>query len=320
MPSPRLLVVLVALLAALGGAYLWLRDSSLVAVKRVTVVGVSGADAARIRNALNRAGRSMTTLDVHEKALNMAVAPFPVVKGLEVSTQFPHGMTIRVIEEVPVGVLVSSGAKTAVAADGTLLHDVPAPKSLPEIPLPATPGGSRITDKAAAEAVKLLAAAPYKLLGKVRQVTLTNPMGLVAELRNGPELYFGSANQLREKWQAVAAVLADPGSVGAVYIDVTDPSRPAAGSGTDHAPPANNGNASAAASATSAGGGTTATGAGTTSSGAGTTATAAGAAATAAGAAPAAAGATDQTGTAAAAATSDQGNAGGAQGTSTIGG
>jgi cell division protein FtsQ len=297
MPSLRLLVVVVALLAVLGGAYLWLRDSSLVAVKRVTVVGVSGPDAAGIRKALNRAGRSMTTLDVHMKALNMAVAPFSVVKSLEVSTQFPHGMTIRVIEEVPVGVLAFGGARTAVAGDGTLLHDVPAPSSLPEIPLSAAPGGSRVTDPGAAAAVKLLAAAPYRLLGKVRLVTMTDATGLVAQLRNGPRVYFGGANQLRAKWRAVVAVLADPGSVGAVYIDVTDPSRPAAGSGSDQA----------ATPSSSTGAGSTATAAGSATAAAGGAATtAAGTAPTAAGTATTAASATNQTGGATAPATAGQ--------------
>jgi hypothetical protein len=39
----------------------------------------------------------------------------------------------------------------------------------------------------------------------------------------------GDTRRLAAKWRAVVAVLADPGSVGASYIDVTDPGRPAAG-------------------------------------------------------------------------------------------
>jgi hypothetical protein len=55
----------------------------------------------------------------------------------------------------------------------------------------------------------------------------------VAQLRNGPSIYFGDANQLAAKWSAAVAVLADSGSAEAVYIDVTDPQRPAAGAGSD---------------------------------------------------------------------------------------
>ena len=56
--------------------------------------------------------------------------------------------------------------------------------------------------------------------------------GLVAQVRGGPSIYFGDATELpRAKWHPATAVLADPSSAGAAYIDVTDPVRPAAGAG-----------------------------------------------------------------------------------------
>ena len=51
-PSPRLIGAVLVVLVLLGGLYLWLRDSSLVAVQRVRITGVSGPDAGRIRAAL----------------------------------------------------------------------------------------------------------------------------------------------------------------------------------------------------------------------------------------------------------------------------
>ncbi len=81
-PSVRVVAVIVVVLVLAGGVWLWLRDSSLVAVKHVTVTGASGPDAARIRSALDAAARNMTTLDVHMDTLNTVVEPFPVVKGL----------------------------------------------------------------------------------------------------------------------------------------------------------------------------------------------------------------------------------------------
>ncbi len=59
--------------------------------------------------------------------------------------------------------------------------------------------------------------------------------GLEAQLRNGPKVYFGTDDDLGAKWAAAAAVLADSGSAGADYIDVTVASRPAAGAGSDTA-------------------------------------------------------------------------------------
>lgn len=252
LPRRTTVVAVLALVLVLGGAWLWLRDSSLVAVKRVSVTGVSGPDADRIRAALRTAALNMTTLDVHENTLNTVVQPFPVVKGLQVSTQFPHGMTIRVIEQVPVGALSFGGRRIAVAGDGTLLHDVRASASLPVIPVRVAPGGTRVSDRASARAVAVLAAAPYALLTHVTEVTTTTSHGLVAQLRSGPSVYFGSTAHLHEKWAAAAAVLADGGSAGALYIDVTDPQRPAAGSGSSSGSSSSAAGASASAATSTA--------------------------------------------------------------------
>jgi cell division protein FtsQ len=54
-------------------------------------------------------------------------------------------------------------------------------------------------------------------------------VGLVAELRAGPELRFGDPSRLPAKWIAAARVLAASGARGASYIDLRLPERPAAG-------------------------------------------------------------------------------------------
>ncbi len=230
--GPRVIgALLVAALVAAGG-WLWLRDSSFVAVRQVNIVGVSGPDASRIRSALTGAARGMTTLDVKMSALQTAVKPFPVVKHLTVTTSFPHTMRIDVAEQVPVAEVSAGGRQIAVSADGTLLHDAPSTGPLPTISVSVFPGGTHI-DRSLEPEVGLLAAAPYTLLAKVEQVSTDPTHGLVAALRNGPKIYFGDAANLSAKWSAATAVLASSTSTGAAYIDVTDASRPAAGAGTD---------------------------------------------------------------------------------------
>jgi cell division protein FtsQ len=249
----RILVGVVAALAVAAGAWVWLRNSSLVAVQRVTIVGVSGPDAGQIRSALDSAARSMTTLDVNMGALRTAVAPYPVVKQLHVSTGFPHRMRIQVTEQVPVAVISTDGQQTSVSADGTILHDVTPAGSLPTIALDVAPGGTHVSGAAMSE-IRLLAAAPYALLAKVAGASSDPTHGLVAQLRNGPKVYFGAGENLAAKWAAAAAVLADPGSGGADYIDVTDPSRPAAGAGPDTAANASGPSGQATSQGTSTGG------------------------------------------------------------------
>lgn len=240
-PRPRLrataprhsrpLLALLVLIALLAGVWLWLRDSSLVAVKRVSVSVQSGPDQGRIRSALIAAARTMTTLDVGMGELQMAIAPYPVVKHLRVSTQFPHGMRIDVIEQAPVATVLARGRTVAmVAGDGTLMRDATSTGGLlPAIALPVAPGGPHLTDRAALGAVAALAAAPFQLLARISQVSTIRAHGVVAQLRDGPSIYFGAPTRLQAKWSAAVAALADPGSAGASYVDVTDPDRPAAG-------------------------------------------------------------------------------------------
>ncbi|MBV9818648.1 MAG: FtsQ-type POTRA domain-containing protein [Solirubrobacterales bacterium] len=255
------MTLLVVGLALLGGGWLWLRHSSLAAVRHVSITGVSGPDAGRIRAALQAAARDMTTLDVAHGQFRTAVSPYPVVKKVRVSVRFPHGMTIRVLEQVAVATVLAAGQRIPVSADGTLLRDMTINGSLPVVPVSVDPGGTHVTGSIRA-IVRMLAAAPAPLLTKVGRGSADADHGLVAQLREGPALYFGGADALAAKWRAVAAVLSDPASAGADYIDVSDPSRPAAGTGSDSGtsiPSVSTGTPSSTASPTAPNAQTTAT-------------------------------------------------------------
>ncbi len=267
--------VLVSLSALLGGGWLWFRDSSLVSVKHVTVTGESGPDAAGIRSALLTAAKNMTTLDVNVSQLRTAVSPYPVVKSLQVSTDFPHGIRIHVVEQLPVAVVQVAGRTIAVAADGTLLPSLSSTSSLPVITLAVPPGGPRLTDPSSLAEVTALAAAPYQLLAKIGTIQSDPSHGLVAQLRGGPQVYLGDPDQLAQKWSAAVAVLGDSGSAGAAYIDVTDPRRPAAGAGAAAAASAAS---SLSATSSQSGAGSAQTNAGVASTGSGAAQTGSGSA------------------------------------------
>jgi hypothetical protein len=72
------------------------------------------------------------------------------------------------------------------------------------------------------------AAAPAALMGRITSVD-HGKQGIVVATRSGPRLIFGNDSRPAAKWAAVAAVLADPSSKGATYIDVRLPGRPVAG-------------------------------------------------------------------------------------------
>jgi cell division protein FtsQ len=202
------------------------------------------------------------------RALQTAVAPYPVVKGIDVSTQFPHGMSVRVSEQVPVAVVEAGGRSIPVAGDGTLLHDLRGNPRLPVISLSVVPGGTHLSGYALSEA-RLLAAAPYPLLGRLSQVGDGPAHGLTGQLRSGPSLYFGGGTELPAKWAAITEVLASSSSAGADYIDVSDPARPAAGTGSDSV--TDPGASASGASAAGTGSASTAPGAGVASGPSGAT-------------------------------------------------
>jgi cell division protein FtsQ len=233
-PPARAVAACACALALLGGGWLWLRDSGLVAVDDVSVTGLSGTEAPRVRAALEGAARDMTTLHLRPDQLRTAVEPYPSIMAVDAHADFPHGLRIVVHEHVAVAALAAGSDRVAVAADGTLLRGS-STGGLPVVAVAAPPPGDTLSDKRALRVVSLLAAAPPALRAKVSRV-YAGPRGLTAPLQDGPVLYFGGADRLRAKWAAAAQVLADRASAGATYIDLRLPERPAAGGLKDPTP------------------------------------------------------------------------------------
>jgi cell division protein FtsQ len=225
----RLACVAVLSLVAAAGYQFWLRDSALVAVDEVTVTGLTTADANRVKAALTATGKTMTTLRVDETALERAVDGFPVVRALEVTPDFPHGLDVHVVEYVPAALAVAESGRVRVAGDGTILRGVPVERRLPTIDVEGALGGERLLDPVARGAVAVAGRAPTALRGRIAAVERREGEGYVAVLREGPELIFGGATRLRSKWAAAARVLADLEARGASYVDLRIPGRPAVG-------------------------------------------------------------------------------------------
>lgn len=237
----RLRVVLLTMLVALpllGGGWLWLRHSSLVAVEHVQVRGLSaahGGQAGAIEAALDGAARGMSTLDVKAGALRAAVASYPIVRSVRARASLPHGLRIDVVEQPPVAALSVDGLRTAVAADGIVLGPGYLTGALPGLVAPRSArlagppaSGRRVRGASLLAALAVLGAAPARLAPAVTRAYLGSK-GVTLALRGGVLAYFGDATRPHAKWLSLARVLADPGSRGAIYVDVRLPERPAAG-------------------------------------------------------------------------------------------
>jgi cell division protein FtsQ len=241
------MIALLLALPLLGGGWVWLRHSPLVSVQHVQVSGVHGPEAGAIEAALIGAAKHMSTLDVRSGKLRSAVSPFRVVREVRAFPSFPHGLRIRVIEQLPVAALTVGGSRTAVAADGVVLGPALLSSSLPTLNADRQPpAGRRVESPALLAPLIVLGAAPASLAKVVARV-FNGPKGLSAVMRGGLLVYFGGALRPHAKWLSLASVLADPSSAGASYVDVRVPERPAVGFPAGVAPPAS---ASAATSST----------------------------------------------------------------------
>lgn len=227
-------VVVVLSIAALIGGWMWLRDSALVRADKITVVGATGSEAPDIVAALERTAGTMTTLHVDRARLLRAVATFPQVKDLKVTTHPLHALRVEVVERPPVAALAVGDSRTAVAADGTILRGRVSASGLPSVDVSAVPAGGKVGRGAAADALTMVAAAPTALRKLIETVQEIKGQ-LYAQLRHGPRIMLGTTDRPKAKWAAAARVLSDSSSDGAGYIDVRLPERPAAGGFADGA-------------------------------------------------------------------------------------
>ena len=226
---PQRLVLLACVLAVAAGGYLlWFRDSSLVAVDDVEVVGVT-TDRDAIATELTRVGEQMTTLHVDRAAIERAAKAFPTIESVSVDANFPHGLRIEVTERPPAVVVRTGGEEIPAAADGTLLGGVSAPTGeLPAIEVGQLPGGKALTGDAREQAI-VAGSVPDALRPLIEAVSSSDDHGVEITLRGGIPAYFGDGDDAAAKWEALAAVLADPELDYARYVDVRVPARPTVG-------------------------------------------------------------------------------------------
>jgi cell division protein FtsQ len=223
----KILAGVVAAACALTGGWFWVRDSELVRVNDVFVTGLTSQEEPQIRQALKNAALDMTTLHVREDQLRAAVAQYPSIAGLETDADLPHKLSIVVRERAAVAAIESGGGKIAASGDGRVLRGMKA-SGLPTLEVKSAPAGERVTDRKLLGALGVAGGAPPELRRRIERLW-SGERGLTLDLRNGPDLVFGSGSDAHRKWLAAVRVLADPSSAGATYLDLRVPERVAAG-------------------------------------------------------------------------------------------
>ena len=228
--APRILVTLLIILGVLAATYqLWFRNSSFVAVEKVTVEGVHGPEQEAVEAALSQAAGGMTTLNVDDEALEAAVAGFPTVVGVDADADFPHDLALLVRERPPVLLATAGGESLPVAGDGTVLPGVDVSDlKIPSIGVDELPAQGRLSGDAL-QIARVMGPAPKPLLELVEEISVGGEEGVQVTLRGGVPVWFGGSDDAADKWDAAAAILADPQIDTLTYVDVRVAERPSIG-------------------------------------------------------------------------------------------
>ncbi len=230
LPSGRPLAIGFGLLALAGGGYLVALKTSLFAIQRIDVRGAPPALDAQIRSALAPLqGESLVSFGRTDA--DRRLAGFPQIASVTYNRGFPHTLRIDVTVEQPVAVLRRGSEGWLVSASGRVLETLQ-PGSYPPLPriwlaaeTAVSVGAPVETGRAVSVATALRSARlPVRVLA-VRDDGANG--GLVLQLAGDREVRLGSASNLAVKLAVAAAVL--PHAEGALYVDVSVPTRALAG-------------------------------------------------------------------------------------------
>jgi Cell division protein FtsQ len=142
----------------------------------------------------------------------------------------------------PVAQIGEGKTVIVVGDDGRLLgassgkHQV----HLPVLSLKQAPKNGRRVGGHVLEQVHILAAVPKPLRPYIAKAGYRET-GVEVETTSGIEIRFGEDREATRKWEAAAAVLADPSVTLLSYVDVTAPTRPAKRGEEHELPPVSGG-------------------------------------------------------------------------------
>lgn len=234
------ILILMILLAAVF--QFWLRDSALVEVRDLEVIGVDTKteEGRQIDQAIRTAVGEMTTLNVKPEVLDQELARYPRVADTSITTSFPDSATVRVTVRKDGSIMGEGAEAMLIATDGTVLGPAGGQESeLPLLTLPNQGGeesvaaekpaaGEKLTGRAQAQAI-VLGATPPELRPFVER-SRYSPNGLEVILDTDLVLLFHDASHAGQKWRAAATMIAEPEVESGSYVDLTVPRRPAVSS------------------------------------------------------------------------------------------
>ncbi len=231
LPSARSVVVGLAVAAVALLAYLAARETSMFAVRRIEVQGVSPRLAAQVEEALKPLeGRSL--LNVDAASVSNLTDALPSVAGISYDRAFPSTLRVHVTPEAPLAVVRRGVEAWLVADSGRVMARIPqgTHTTLPRIWLPTSVdvqlGGTLAPSGGADEVAALAPVRGTRLPQRIARVHVDKGQYTYV-LRGGFELRVGEPENLPLKLEVARRILAQTPVFG--YLDVSVVERPVAG-------------------------------------------------------------------------------------------
>ncbi len=204
------------------GVLVWLLGfSSVFDVTTVEVDGASAETLPAVRAAAQVAsGSSLLWLDTAD--LDARVQTIPRVATVDVRRSVPHTVTVTVTEREPVAAMPLGTGVALVDGTGFAYRTMPAPP--PGVPrLVLGPGlAAAPSDPTTVAAVRVLAALPADLRGRITELRAASPYDVSFSLDAGRTVRWGADADDARKAAVLGPLLSQPGST----YDVSTPDLP----------------------------------------------------------------------------------------------
>lgn len=206
-----------ALALVCGGVWLVFFSSQL-ALKKVTVTGTSYLSHAAVVDAAGLPmGRPLARLDL--SAAQDTVSALGAVKSVDITREWPSSVRIQVTERQAVAVVQTGQLIRGLDAEGLLFREYATrPSNLPLVQANVVDTDAR----ALAEAATVASALPSDLNRRMRLLTVDSVDSITLQMKNGKQVFWGSADDSELKADVLVALLKQPGRV----YDVSAPSLP----------------------------------------------------------------------------------------------
>lgn len=150
---------------------------------------------------------------------------FPPIEDVSVAAAPPSTLTVTVTERTPVAILESGGKFILIDSEGRQLTTVADRES---VALPLIDGGTNAVNSAVFSSIAdVLAALPVDIRERLVHASAESIDSVELKLTDGKTIFWGSAEENRQKAQVIAALLTLPEQDRPVNVyDVSTPSRP----------------------------------------------------------------------------------------------